>query len=122
MAITTPPTDVLLRYIWTWRALPTTTMGNKYILILQDDLSKFFVCVAMSDGEAETAAGTFYNEVIRKLITVNRTNLSTKLFGNVCKLLRIEKQLLTYHPPANGALGRSHRHLAEYLRSFQRRW
>ncbi|GBP00086.1 Retrovirus-related Pol polyprotein from transposon 412 [Eumeta japonica] len=79
----------------------------------------------MPDAEAETAARIFYNEVItkygipRKLITDNGTNFTSKLFGNVCKLLKIKRQLITpYHPQANGALERSHRPLAEYLRSF----
>ncbi|GBP04328.1 Retrovirus-related Pol polyprotein from transposon 412 [Eumeta japonica] len=105
--------------------LPTTTMGNKYILTLQDDLSKFFVCAAMPDAEAEIAARVFYNEIVTKygiplkLVTDIGTNFTSKLFGSVCKLLRIKKQHITpYHPQANGSLERVHRPLADYLRSF----
>lgn len=37
----------------------------------------------------------------------------------MCKLLQIEKiQTSAYHPQSNGALERSHRTLAEYLRNF----
>lgn len=105
--------------------LPTTTSGNKYILTFQDDLSKFFWCAPMPDAEAETVAKIFYSEIISKygiparLVTDNGTNFTAKLFGSVCKLLRIKKQHITpYHPQANGSLERSHRPLAEYLRSF----
>lgn len=107
--------------------LPTTTGGNKYILTFQDDLSKFFICAPMPDAEAETAARVFYNEIITKygiptkLVTDNGTNFTSKLFSSVCKLLKIKKQHITpYHPQANGSLERSHRPLAEYLRSFAR--
>lgn len=43
-------------------ALPTTTMRNKFILILQDDLSKFFVRAA----EAETVVKIFSNKIVTK--------------------------------------------------------
>jgi len=41
------------------------------------------------------------------------------MFKNTCKLLKIEKiQTTAYHSKSNGALGRSHRTLAEYLRHY----
>jgi len=41
------------------------------------------------------------------------------MFKNTCRLLKIEKiQTSAYHPESNGALERSHRTLAEYLRHY----
>lgn len=43
----------------------------------------------------------------------------SKMFSNCCKLLKIQKIHTTaYHPQSNGALERSHRTLAEYLRHY----
>jgi len=42
-----------------------------------------------------------------------------KMFKNMCRLLKIDKIRTTaYHPESNGALERSHRTLAEYLRHY----
>lgn len=43
----------------------------------------------------------------------------SKIFTACCKLLKIEKINSTaYHPQSNGALERSHRTFAEYLRHY----
>lgn len=43
----------------------------------------------------------------------------SKVFSACCKLLKIEKfHTSAYHPQADGALERSHRTLAEYLRHY----
>ena len=105
--------------------LPETTSGNKLILTVQDDFSKFMLCAPMPDGEASTVAKVFFSEVIARygvpsiLVTDNGTNFMSKVFSETCKLLGIKKLNTTpYHPQANGSLERSHRPLAEYLRSF----
>jgi len=47
------------------------------------------------------------------------TNFLSEVFKNVCKLLKITKvQTTAYYPQSNGALERSHRTLAEYLRHY----
>ena len=52
-------------------------------------------------------------------MTDQGTNFLSEVFKNVCKLLKINKiQITAYHPQSNGALERSHRTLAEYLRHY----
>lgn len=55
----------------------------------------------------------------QKILTDQGSNFLSSLFKGVCKLLKIEKlQTTDYHPQANGALERSHKTLAEYLRHY----
>lgn len=105
--------------------LPETVSGNKLILSFQDDFSKFMLCAPMPDGEARTVAKVFFKEIVSRygvpgvLVTDNGTNFMSEVFASTCKLLGIRKLNITpYHPQANGSLERSHRPLAEYLRSF----
>jgi len=54
-----------------------------------------------------------------KILTDQGTNFLSEIFKNTCKLLKIDKiQTTAYHPESNGALERSHRTLAEYLRHY----
>ena len=65
-----------------------------------------------------------FEQVIAKLgipstlVTDNGTNFVSNLFKELYKMLGIRKITTSpYHPEANGALERSHRPLAEYLRT-----
>lgn len=54
-----------------------------------------------------------------KILTDQGRNFISEIFKNTCKLLKVEKiQTTAYHPESNGALERSHRTLAEYLRHY----
>lgn len=105
--------------------LPVTHSGNKYILTFEDDLTRFMDCYAIPDCEAGTVAKTFYEEIITryripgKVITDQGSNFMSELFSQLCKFLGIKKiNTSAYHPQSNGALERSHRPLADYLRNF----
>jgi len=75
--------------------------GNKYVLTFQETK------IVFEHGMPE------------KILTDQGTNFTSEMFKNTCKLLRIEKiQTTAYHPESNGALERSHRTLAEYLRHY----
>jgi RNase H-like domain found in reverse transcriptase/Reverse transcriptase (RNA-dependent DNA polymerase)/Integrase zinc binding domain/Integrase core domain len=106
-------------------SLPTTTSGNKYILTFQDDLSKFSEAIPIASQDAPTVARAFVDGIVlrhgmpKSLLTDQGANFMSNLFKNTCKLLKIKKLNTTpYHPQTNGALERSHKGLAEYLRSF----
>lgn len=105
--------------------LPKSHNGNIYILTLQDDLSKFAWAVPMFNHEANTVAYHFVTQFVclhglpQTLVTDCGTEFLSKIFKEVCKLLKIKQTSTTpYHPQSNGSLERSHRTLGEYLRSF----
>ncbi|XP_060854939.1 uncharacterized protein LOC132932576 [Metopolophium dirhodum] len=59
-------------------------------------------------------------EVHETVLTDQGTEFLSKTFTEVCKLLKINKiKTSAYHPLSNGALERSHKSLAEYLRHYE---
>lgn len=105
--------------------LPRTNNGNMFILTLQDDLTKFAWAVPMENHEANTVAHHFVTQFVclhgipQSLVTDCGTEFLSKIFKEVCKLLKIRQASTTpYHPQSNGSLERSHRTLGEYLRNF----
>ena len=56
------------------------------------------------------------HRISKKILTDQGTNFTNEVFKNVCKFLKIEKMQTTAYHPESGALERSHRTLAEYLR------
>ncbi|KAL0128565.1 hypothetical protein PUN28_003720 [Cardiocondyla obscurior] len=105
--------------------LPVSNEGNKYILTFQDALTKFSKAIPITNQEALTVAKAFITKIEfehgipEKLLTDQGTNFTSEMFKQTCKLLKIEKiQTTAYHPETNGALERSHRTLAEYLRHY----
>jgi len=103
----------------------TVTNGNKYVLTLQDNLTKFNKAIPLTNQEAATVAKKFTTKIVfehgmpEKILTNQGTNFMSEMFKNTCKLLKIEKiQTTAYHPESNKALERSHQTLAEYLQHY----
>lgn len=99
--------------------------GNSFILTIQDDLSKFSTAVPLADHTANTIAKAFVENFVchhgipKAIVTDQGPDFMSKIFTACCKLLQIKKINTTaYHPQSNGALERSHRTLAEYLRHY----
>lgn len=104
--------------------LPVSLNGNKYILSMVDDLTKFVEFAPMSEQTAETVAHTLYENILcrytipKQLVTDNGTNFVGKVFPQLCKLLGVKKLRTTvYHPQAN-LVERQHSTLGNYLRAF----
>ncbi|KAL4088509.1 hypothetical protein QTP88_023603 [Uroleucon formosanum] len=79
----------------------------------------------MKDHEANTVAQHFVTQFVclhgqpESLVTDCGTEFLSKVFKEVCKLLKISQTSTTpYHPQSNGSLERSHRTLGEYLRNY----
>jgi len=79
----------------------------------------------MPNHEANTVAKFFVTQFVclhglpQSLVTDCVTEFLSKVFKEVCQLLKIKQTSTSpYHPQSNGSLERSHRTLAEYLRSF----
>ncbi|XP_062701336.1 uncharacterized protein LOC134285160 [Aedes albopictus] len=124
MKITTTSTEPFEKIFMDIVVLPESNSGNKYGLVIQDDLTRYLTVAAMENQESQTVAKTFVNSFIckfgapKELVTDNGTNFVSQLMKNVCKILKIKKITTTaYHPQAN-LVERSNRELKIYLRQF----
>lgn len=103
---------------------PVSYNGYKYILTIEDDLSKFVVAIPMYDQEAKTVAKIFVTNFIciygvpQSIHTDQGSNFMSALFTEVCKILRIKKLNSTAYHPQSNAVERYHRSLGEYFRNF----
>lgn len=98
--------------------------GNKYILTFQDDLSKFVLAAPLKDQETATVARAMFDRFIsvlgipKVILTDQGSNFCSKMFAELCKLLKISKiQTSAFHPQSNNVEA-FHRPLGEYLRHF----
>lgn len=105
--------------------LPLTENGNRYILTLQDDLSKFCQAYPIPNQETLTIAKEICSKFIctfgipEIILTDQGTNFTSELMKDIAKLFQIKKiQTTAYRPQSNGALERSHQTLADYLTHF----
>jgi hypothetical protein len=105
--------------------LPVTESGMKYILTCQDNLSKYFIAVPLQNQTAEEVTNVFVKNIVliygipNEIVTDQGSNFMIDIFKRICKLFKIEKICTTaYHPESNGALERTHKTLANYLRCF----
>ena len=105
--------------------LHDTDCHNKFILTLQDDLSKYSQAYPIKDHTAETIAEVLVRQFICKfgnpniIVTDQGTEFMSELFTNVAKLFKIRKYYATaYHPQSNGALERSHQGLLDYIKQY----
>ena len=94
--------------------LETTKAGNRYIIIVVDNFSKYIEAIAVPDFNAETTANFIINKVICKYGVVKSihsdqgVNFESELVKQVCKLLRIDKiKSVSYHPQSNGQVERA---------------
>jgi transposase InsO family protein len=99
--------------------------GNRYILTVQDDLSKFLIAVPLREQTAEEIAKAFVENVVliyglpQVVLSDCGANFLSETFKNMCKLLGIRKiQSTSFRPQTQGSLERTHRSLMEYIRSY----
>lgn len=103
--------------------LESDYFGNKYILTVQCDLSKFVEAYPLCDKETVTVAKSFVNNFILRygipseIMTDQGKEFMSSVFRETCKILNITKLNSTaYHHESIGALENSHKHLGAYLR------
>lgn len=108
--------------------LPTTSAGNKYLLTIQDLLTKYSVAVPLKSASAmDTADGVIEGFVCRfgapkAILTDQGTNFLSSLMRSVTRKFRISQYKTTaFHPQSNGSLERSHHVLTEYLKQYVRK-
>nr|CAI5863137.1 unnamed protein product [Callosobruchus analis] len=105
--------------------LPLTEDGNKYILTLQDDLTKYSQVFAIPNHEAITIAKKLVENFICKfgipkfIVTDQGKDFTLELLGHVSNLFKIKHINCTaYHPQSNGALERSQSTPPDYLKHY----
>lgn len=105
--------------------LPLSESGNKFILTLQDDLTKFSQAYPIPNHEAVTIAKNLVENFICKfgipdsILTDQGKDFTSKLLQEISKLFKIKQiNCSAYHPQSNGALERSHLTLADYLKHY----
>ena len=88
--------------------------GNKYILLIGDQFTKWYEAIPMSNQEASTVAKAFVNVWVSRfgcpanLHSDKGCNFLLDLFNNICKELGINRtSTTTYHPQGNAMIERT---------------
>lgn len=104
--------------------LPQTVTGNRFILTLQDDLTKFIQAYALPNHEAATVAIFFLKFCTQFGFPINilkdqGTEFTSKVFKEINKLMSIKHKITSpYHPQSNGSLERTHLTLKDYFKCY----
>ncbi|XP_037870373.1 uncharacterized protein LOC119629252 [Bombyx mori] len=100
------------------------TAKLKYVMTLQDDLTKYSAAYPLRSVSAEETTDCLIHFISlfgipNTIFTDQGTNFTSDLFKSTCSFLKIKNLWSTpYHPQSQGALERSHSTLKEYLKSF----
>ncbi len=103
---------------------PVSSSGNKYVLIIIDQFTRWVEAFPVPDQGAETISR--FGAPL-ELHTDQGRNFESSLFRNVCSLLQITKTRTTpYHPASNGQVERFNRTLLQMIRCYvnqnQKNW
>ncbi|XP_061191756.1 uncharacterized protein LOC133199998 [Saccostrea echinata] len=104
---------------------PASSSGNKYILVITDQFTKWVEAYAVPDQCSETTAKKLVEEFIARfgappeIHTDQGRNFQRDLFRTVCKLLGVAQTRTTpYHPSSNGQVGRFNRTVLQMIRCY----
>ena len=103
-------------------SLIETDNGNKCVLTIQDDLSKYVNAVPIRQQDADIVSRELVAQLINRfgipvaVFTDQGANFLSEIFKYVCKLLKLKKiQIPAFYPESNGELERSHSVLRENM-------
>jgi hypothetical protein len=113
--------------------LPQTQLGNKWILVFTEYLTKWPEAVAIPNQEAATVASAFVSEIIsrhgcpQKLLSDRGPNFMGSVMQEVMRLLGVTHTPSTaYHPQTDGLTERFNATLASmlsnYVNTYQNNW
>ena len=105
--------------------LPVTPRGNKQILVIVDDFTKWVEFIPLPSQEAEVTAKAAGNGFFvhfgcpLEIVTDQGRNFESVLFKAMCEILGIHKLRTTaYRPSANGQAERMNRTMLQIVRCF----
>ena len=106
--------------------LPRTQSGNVDILVMQDLLTRFVVCVPMRNRSAKTVAKAIYQHWIsrfgipRKFLSDDGGEFKNEVLKYMALDIGVEEHVFStpYHKQSNGINERSHRSLMKMIRSM----
>ena len=112
---------------------PISASGNKYVLVMVDQFTRWVEVAAIPEQTAEVTATKLLQEFISRfgspleIHTDQGRNFESSLFRDLCELLQIAKTRTTpYHPASNGQVERFNRTLLQMIRCYveknQREW
>lgn len=124
MTITTTATSAFQKIaLDLFGPLEEDSEGNRFVLTLQCDLSKFTEAYAIKNKEATTVAKAFVSNFIlrygipREVISDLGSEFIASVFRECCNILNIKQLTSTaYHHQSVGALEISHKSLGAFLR------
>jgi hypothetical protein len=99
--------------------------GNKYVLMITDQFTKWVSCLPLPNQTAEQIAWAFYDQFISyfgcplQVHTDQGRNFDGNYFKALCELLQIAKTRMTpYRPNSNGQVETYNRVVLRFLRCF----
>lgn len=105
--------------------LSETDLGHRYVLTVQDDLTKFLIATPLKQKSANEVAKAMVEEVFLKylcpklVVSDQGREFMNEVFQKVCEILQINQKFSTpYRHETIGALENSHKTLNNYLRIF----
>lgn len=104
--------------------LPQTINNNRFILTMQDDLTKYSYAIPIQTHEAETVAHELSKFITlfgipKSILSDQGSEFKSQLMKETMKLFKIKHTMSSpYHPQTNGALERSHLTLKDYLKHY----
>ena len=109
-----------------WGPVPTpSARGNRYVIILTDNLSKYVIAQALPDCTAKSAAKFFIDRFIlihgvpERLITDNGTHFNNHLLRTITTSMNIPHAFsASYHPQTNGQVERFNATFAAQLAKY----
>ena len=107
---------------------PITPRGNRYILVVSDQFSKWVEIFSLPDQSATKCASTILNEVISRFGTPlsihsdQGRNYESQIFQQLCRLLEIKKTRTSIrNPKGNGHVERFNRTLLSLIKNVSER-